>query len=105
MTGVKASLAGALVALRGPYTRAQLATALGFSRQAVRDLELGNVSITRLERLEDFYGVDFHVIAVDRATGTVHTGTAPTLPTLIAEPPAGLTMSLEPGGQPGTPAR
>lgn len=66
---VKASLADLLVSLRGPYTRAQVAAALGRSRQAVGDIESGNCSMARLEWLEDFYGVDFAVVAIDRRTG------------------------------------
>lgn len=76
MSHIKPSLSALLVKLRGPYTRAQVATALGRSRQAVGDLESGNCSMARLEALEDFYGVDFQVVAIDRRTGRFWNGTA-----------------------------
>ena len=58
-----------LIRLRGDYTRQEVGDALGRSRQAISDLERGEVSLSRLEQLADFYGVDFTIVAIDRRTG------------------------------------
>jgi transcriptional regulator with XRE-family HTH domain len=95
---LREDLTALLVRLRGSYTTQQVADALGRTRTAVRDLERAEVSLPRLEWLQDFYGVDFRVVAIDRATGQPWEG--PAAPGLVERIEGGLPPMLDPAARP-----
>lgn len=65
--------------LRGDVSRSAVARRLGTTRQSVMKVEEGSVSLDRLDVLAETYGVEFHLIAVDRQGFTWNTA-GPTAP-------------------------
>lgn len=60
-----------LTELRGDTPRASVARALGITRPAMVAIEDGRLSLDRLDRVGEVYGVRFELVAIDVSTEQV----------------------------------